>query len=136
MEAELEALVLDYLSGKPDALVRFAVYEKGETDLLGTIGFNNILMDDHTAEIAYDVHPDYWGLGIASQVCRAILAWGNEALGLSRVTACVLPTNPASIRVLEKCGFRYEKTLKDHRLVRGERRDFLLYSITLETSLQ
>jgi hypothetical protein len=43
---------------------------------------------------------------------RAVVAYGLAAMGLHRIEAGVLPGNDASVRVLEKLGFREEGRLR------------------------
>ena len=53
---------------------------------------------------------------------------GFNSLGLERITATCDPQNLASVRVLEKAGLRQEGRLRGHLLVRGARRDSLLFA--------
>jgi ribosomal-protein-alanine N-acetyltransferase len=55
------------------------------------------------------------GLGISDQ-------------GYARIQALALDTNLASMRVIEKCGFAREGKSRNLRLVRGQPRDFWVYS--------
>ena len=48
--------------------------------------------------------------------------------GWVRIQATVLEANLASRRVLDKCGFAFEGTLRNLRIVRGRPSDFLLYA--------
>lgn len=43
-----------------------------------------------------------------------MVAWGFVAMGLHRIEAGALVGNDASVRVLEKLGFREEGTLRDY----------------------
>ena len=68
----------------------------------------------HRAEIGYWLAKPYWGRGIATAVVRRVCAFAFEELGLVKITAHVFAGNPASARVLEKCGFEQEGYLKKH----------------------
>lgn len=57
-------------------------------------------------EVSYFFAPDVWGRGLATELVQASLAHGFEALALPAIGAFARPDNTASIRVLEKCGFR------------------------------
>lgn len=59
----------------------------------------------HSAELGYWLGRRQWGQGRMTRVVAAYLDWAVPALGLSRIEAHVLDTNPASARVLEKNGF-------------------------------
>jgi [ribosomal protein S5]-alanine N-acetyltransferase len=49
--------------------------------------------------------------GYATEAAAAVLAQGHRQFGLKRIVAITAPDNLASIRVLQKIGMRYEKTL-------------------------
>lgn len=129
-EAQLEAQIrAQYLSTAQDHPIRFALVEVASDKLVGTVGFNGIAQAHRHAELAYDLAPGQWGRGLAGVACMALVRWGIDRLGLARVHAHVLDTNVRSIRVLEKCGFRHEGTLRCYRVVREESRNFELYAL-------
>ena len=117
-----------YNSDDPSSAIRFAICSESDDALIGTIGFHTISTVNRTSEIAYDLHPAYWGRGIASTACRSVVAWGFENREYVRIQGATLETNVRSVRVLQKCGFSLEGTLRNYRMVRGEPRNFLLYS--------
>jgi [ribosomal protein S5]-alanine N-acetyltransferase len=51
----------------------------------------------------------YWGKGLATEVASAWVRAAFEEFGLGRLGAFVHPENGASIRVLEKVGFKCER---------------------------
>jgi len=56
-------------------------------------------------EIGYGIVPSRRGRGYASEAARALAGFALTAPGVRTVTAEVEPSNPASVRVLEKAGF-------------------------------
>jgi len=72
------------------------------------IGFCGLkyLADLDAVDVGYRLLPDYWGRGLATEACRASVAFGFDVLQLGRIIGLVLPENTASIRVLEKSGLR------------------------------
>ncbi|MFI9813090.1 GNAT family N-acetyltransferase [Saccharothrix variisporea] len=66
-------------------------------------------------EIGYGVVPSRQGLGYATEATSALTAHALTAPGVTTVHAGVEPTNPASVRVLEKAGFRLVETGEVHR---------------------
>ena len=69
-------------------------------------------------EVSYFFHREYWGQGFATELVRASLDHGFRSLNLDRIAAFARPDNLASIRVLEKSGFRflhYEPKLERNR---------------------
>ncbi|AUX42146.1 acetyltransferase [Sorangium cellulosum] len=57
-------------------------------------------------EIVYVLGKAHWGRGYATEVARALVGYGFEALGARRIVATVDPGNAPSMRLLEKIGFR------------------------------
>jgi [ribosomal protein S5]-alanine N-acetyltransferase len=82
----------------------FAIEYRGE--YVGNIGLtpcNNVYRK--SAEIGYFIGEPYWNKGIATLAVKIISDFGFRELGLARIHTGVYEYNPASQRVLEKCGF-------------------------------
>ncbi|MBS1793101.1 MAG: GNAT family N-acetyltransferase [Acidobacteria bacterium] len=60
------------------------------------------------ADIGFAFLPQYERKGYAFESASAVLKWGRETLGFDRVLAITSLDNDASIRLLEKLGFRFE----------------------------
>lgn len=61
---------------------------------------------DGTVEIRYGIAPPERGRGLATEACAALTAWLFEQPGVLRVEGSTHAAgNPASRRVLERCGF-------------------------------
>jgi RimJ/RimL family protein N-acetyltransferase len=58
-------------------------------------------------EIGYWLGAPYWGHGYATEAAHAVIDHAFEDLGLERLEAGARVSNPASRRVLEKCGFQW-----------------------------
>ncbi len=123
----LVRLIRAYASPAESHSMRFAI-ETADGALAGTIGLNEISLPARRAEIAYDVAPQYWRRGIATQACEAVTAWALRELGFARIQATVLDTNLASAGVLQRCGFEREGLLRHYRQVRGVARDFWMHA--------
>ncbi|WP_426750338.1 GNAT family N-acetyltransferase [Myxococcus sp. Y35] len=61
---------------------------------------------DRSAQLSYWIGQSYWGRGHATRAAQRVLDFAFGTLALERVRTCVLESNPASLRVLEKLGFR------------------------------
>jgi ribosomal-protein-alanine N-acetyltransferase len=126
--ADLALLIASYHTDDPTSPIRYAVVERGDRAFIGTIGLHNISPRDRTAEIVFDIAPDYAGQGIATECCQAMTAWGLRELGLLRLQGVIPDTDVAGIRVMEKCGYLREGKLRSYRMVRGQPVDFWMYS--------
>ena len=60
-------------------------------------------------EIGYRYFPQFWGLGLCTEISTALLEYGFLKVGLDRIVGISNPENKASIRVLEKIGLKYER---------------------------
>ncbi|MEM9426354.1 MAG: GNAT family N-acetyltransferase [Pseudomonadota bacterium] len=56
-------------------------------------------------ELYYALHPDHWGKGLMSEAVQAFLVDLFARFPINRVVADRFEDNPASVHVLEKCGF-------------------------------
>jgi ribosomal-protein-alanine N-acetyltransferase len=62
-------------------------------------------------EVAYLLAREHWGRGLGTEAARAVLQYGFDELGLSRLICLIDPANDASIKVAGKIGMTLEKEL-------------------------
>jgi RimJ/RimL family protein N-acetyltransferase len=76
---------------------------------------------DHTSdvEIGYAFAPAHWGKGIATEAVKGLIDTVFRVAAAERVLANSRVINPASCRVLEKCGLDYIDTGLDMLPARG-----------------
>jgi RimJ/RimL family protein N-acetyltransferase len=72
---------------------------------IGACGFE--FRDGPAPEIGYWLGVSYWGQGYATEAVRALIDRAFGELGHTALQAGARVTNPASRRVLEKCGFQW-----------------------------
>jgi ribosomal-protein-alanine N-acetyltransferase len=63
-------------------------------------------------EIGYWLGQKYWGKGYATEAVKLITDYAFEKLKLHRVYAGIFETNKASMKVLEKAGYKLEAVIK------------------------
>ena len=73
--------------------------------LIGACGFMQI--DRHPPEIGYWLGVKHWGKGYATEAVRAMIDHVFTDLDCEAIQSSARVTNPASRRVLEKCGFQW-----------------------------
>ncbi len=59
-------------------------------------------------EVGYHLVRRVWGRGYATELARALVAYGFDRLGLHRIVGVAYPANRASCRVLEKAGLIHQ----------------------------
>jgi RimJ/RimL family protein N-acetyltransferase len=79
-------------------------------DTLQPIGMCGLLKREQLPDVdlGYAFLPEFWSKGYAHESARAVLDWAARR-GIERVVAIVSPRNTASIRLLEKLGFVFER---------------------------
>jgi RimJ/RimL family protein N-acetyltransferase len=74
----------------------------------GTIaGACGLMLQEETPELGYWLGVPYWGKGYATEALHALIDYAFTDLGHDALQAGARVTNPASRRVLEKCGFQW-----------------------------
>lgn len=84
------------------------------------------------AEIGYWLGENYWNMGILSEAVPAMVKHVFETTEITRIYASIFSPNKASMRVLEKSGFKHEAQLKKSVFKNGEYLDEHIYSILKE----
>ena len=108
---------------------------KGEEKMIGVIALEHdkYRPDAKSKEIGYSLSEDYWGQGIMTEAAKAVMADGFDTLDLEIIGICTGEVNKRSQRVIEKCGFKYEGTIrKTYEIYDGSLRDSLVYSMLRE----
>ena len=116
-------------SAAADPQLNFAIEYNG--DAVGAIGLQlpgDVLAK--TGTLGYWVGEPYWRKGIATAVVSAFAPAMMETHGLIRLEARVFSWNEASMRVLEKCGFRREALLEKRIVKDGMVLDEAVYART------
>ena len=78
---------------------------QGSPQVIGACGFTQI--DRHPPEIGYWLGVKFWGKGYATEAVRAVIDHVFTDLDCEAIQSAARVTNPASRRVLEKCGFQW-----------------------------
>ena len=108
-------------------IYRAIVYDR---KLIGSI---SVEKKDDDAEIGYMILNGYSNKGIGTEAVRQICSIAFNVLSLEQITANVFQPNIASIRVLQKNGFKHKGTLPNAVVKDGNDYDLLIYGLTKET---
>jgi RimJ/RimL family protein N-acetyltransferase len=96
--------LIDHQQANGFSLWGVADRESGE--VIGVAGLVLVELIGPDVEVVYELVPDAWGRGIATEVGRASLDVAFGPLGLERVVALSYPENAPSVRVMQKIGMR------------------------------
>lgn len=108
-------------------LIEFAITRHDGT-LIGAISLA-IRRHSNWGEMGYWVGKPYWNQGYCTEAAKAVIQLGFDHLGLNRIQARHMTVNPASGRVMQKCGMTYEGTLRQAAYREPDYHDLALYSI-------
>lgn len=114
---------------------RWGITLKNEDTVIGSCGYFNHKLQHRRAEIGYELSREYWGKGIASEAVQAVLNYGFEQMKLHRVEALIEPPNKASLKLVERLGFKREGLLRDYEWAGDSFDDLYMYAL-LETDCQ
>jgi RimJ/RimL family protein N-acetyltransferase len=108
--------------------IAFAIAVEGQA--VGGIGVEPQKDVYHrSAEIGFWLGEQYWGRGIATEAVRAFTEYVFDTFDVCRIFARVFEWNPASGRVLEKCGYTLEGRLRKSVTKDGRTIDEMIYGI-------
>jgi RimJ/RimL family protein N-acetyltransferase len=89
----------------------FGLYRVERKDGGEPIGICGLLKRDslEDVDVGFALLPRAWSQGFAFESAAAVLEHGRQTWGLKRILAVTSPDNEASIRLLGKLGFRFER---------------------------
>ncbi len=98
--------------------------------VIGSIGvFRKDNIHSRTAEIGYYIAEPFWGKGLGTSAVMQACKYIFDNTDIIRIFAEPFSYNNASCRILEKCGFEYEGTLRSNAVKNGKVLDMKLYSL-------
>lgn len=109
---------------------RYAVVLRSEGRVIGYLSFLGIDEKERSGDIGYGLLREYWGKGIMTEAVKALL-FRLKADGFRYATATHDVQNPASGRVMQKCGMHYVCTYPEFWQPKGIWVNFNLYRIDL-----
>ncbi len=127
--------VRDYMSHMPkhldvaDTCFQFVMITVDGNQLIGDMGIVFTNQDKMQAEVGCTLHKDYQGKGYATEALGAMVNYLFLTLNKHRVIASVDPRNTASIRLIERLGFRQEAHFRQSYYLRGEWVDDIIYAM-------
>ncbi len=127
---EVSRLLENYITGYATGYTyRWAVMEKESDECIGQIAYFLVDKNNSWGEIEYCIGTAYQGKGYATEAAKAVIDYGFHTIGFNKVQICVRPSNIKSKRVIEKCGFEYEGTLRDYFFINGKYEGRMYYSL-------
>ena len=88
----------------------WAIIWKESGEAIGCVGYlpassSNLKIAEDHAEVGYWIARPYWGKGICTEALQLVIDYCFKEKGFTTLWGDYFPSNPASGRVMEKCGF-------------------------------
>jgi len=129
LEAQRFDIETALVDGNADRRYSFGIFSDGE--LVGRIALNQIYRGIfQNSYLGYSIGERWNGRGFATEAVELAVRFAFEEAGLHRVQAAVMPRNTASIRVLEKNGFREEGFAVNYLRINGAWEDHRIFART------
>jgi ribosomal-protein-alanine N-acetyltransferase len=112
-----------------DQTYPFLLFDRRDNKLVGGLTLTNVRRGvAQSGSIGYWIGQPFAHRGYMTAGVRAFIPFAFEALRLHRLEAACIPTNNASIRLLEKTGFKREGYAREYLCINGLWQDHLLYA--------
>ena len=118
-EREPETMFIDprpWVKRKPSPDFKWGMVSKDTNTVIGDISVFDI-ENSRMGSVGYRLDPDLWGQGYTSEALAAAVDFIFTHTELDRLHATADVRNVASNRVLEKCGFVHEGTVRHGKMV-------------------
>lgn len=109
--------------------IRWAIVPQGHTASIGTVGLSLASSDPSVAELAIVIGRAHWRQGLGSAAAQLVCHYAFASLALAGLKAEVLQRNRASVRLLEKAGFRLLQSVPGDPASGGDAEDCYLYGL-------
>lgn len=114
---------------RTDQAYAFFIFRQKDNLLIGGLTLANLRRGVAQAgSLGYWLGEPFVRRGYMTAAVKALLPFTFGTLKLHRVEAACIPTNIASIRLLEKCGFMREGYAREYLCINGVWQDHLLYA--------
>lgn len=115
----------EWFSAKED--VPWGIFLRGQDRLIGHIKY--AYMRQYLGMIGYHLDVDYWNRGLMTEVLGTVVRFLYERTDAHRLQATVHSEHRASMRVLEKVGFKCEGLLRGRAHWHGRFCDLYMYAL-------
>ena len=109
-ESVLKKWIEEYEKDK--AFYQWAIVLKELGEPIGSISVVGMNERVDMVHVGYCIGSKWWGNGYMSEAFARIISFLFEEVGVQRIESQHDPNNPASGKVMEKCGLKYEGTLR------------------------
>ena len=122
-------MFVDFQAARPRTKFQLAIVHRRTGQLIGNCGLRLKSVGAIEADIGYELAPDQWGKGYATEAVQAMVNLGFTEFDLHRISAHCVAENVGSARVLEKVGMKLEGRMRETEQFKNRYWDTLHYAI-------
>ncbi len=104
------------------------IERKQNNELIGAIRINSFEKKIGSALIGYEIHPEHWNNGYASEALNTLVGFAHNSLNLNRIEAWTTTANKASQKVLKNNGFEHEGRQRQKIYFKDQLHDLELFA--------
>lgn len=93
---------------------QWAIEFKEIGEVIGTITVGSLDERIDKVHMGYCIGRNFWNMGIVTEAFREVIRFFFEEVGVNRIESQFDTNNPASGRVMEKCGLKFEGRLLEN----------------------
>lgn len=95
----------------------YAAFLKADYALIGFVGLiSQNIEGENKTELAYRLHPQFWGQGLATEACLAMCAYAFTQLDMNELISIIDPQNIRSLAVAKRIGMSLWKNALFHHV--------------------
>jgi ribosomal-protein-alanine N-acetyltransferase len=115
---------------RTDQAYAFFLFRRADNALVGGLTLANVRRGVAQAgSLGYWIGEPYARQGLMTGGVRTLIPFAFGTLRLHRLEAACIPTNEASVRLLEKTGFKREGLARQYLCINSQWQDHLLYAL-------
>lgn len=114
---------------------RFGIFLNSNHQLIGMIALNDVLWPLKTSYVGYSLDLKHTKQGYMFEALNLVINYAFNELKLHRLEAGVMPSNQASYKLLERCGFVREGLLRKNVHINGRWEDHYIYGLLNENDI-
>jgi RimJ/RimL family protein N-acetyltransferase len=112
--------------------MQWGLFRRDDGRLVGVVTLFQLSLDQGRGEVGFALARDSWRQGLMREALTRLIRFCFEEMQLRRLEADADPRNEASLRVLERQGFRREGYLRQRWCVAGEVQDSVILGLLPE----
>lgn len=128
LEARYQQLENRKSPGGDERWLNWAIKLKDADNYIGTI--QATVRNDHTSLLAYELSPDFWGHGYATEACSVVIENLFADYAVAEIIAEVDTRNTASHKLLERLSFRRTAERRRADFFKGAYSDEYTYKLS------